>query len=199
MIKYSSSNYGDRAWTVAALCAPTETRYPVRGTRISALYPFVDGEIRYAVRHEYAQTAVDVLARRTRLAFLNAQAALEALPKVIDTMAEELHWNSTRKAKEWEDGVQFLGSMGLPKGKLSLTRKEVEAGKVGRYEDEEYGMYARHDKPDEVLESDSKFRSGENPVATRDFPAEGPEGRESRQPHKQKDLGSQQGPRGGSV
>lgn len=193
-----STNYGDRAWTVAALCAPTETRYPVRGTRISALYPFVDGEIRYAVRHEYAQTAVDVLARRTRLAFLNAQAALEALPKVIDTMAEELHWNSTRKAKEWEDGVQFLGSMGLPKNKLSLTRKDVEAGRVGKYEDEEYGMYARHDKPGEVLESDSKFASGENPMAKKDSPVEGEEPRASRQ-QKQKELGQQQGPRGGSV
>ena len=49
--KHLSDNYGDRAWTVAALCAPTESRFPVRGIRISELYPFVDGEIRYAVRH----------------------------------------------------------------------------------------------------------------------------------------------------
>src|SRR6201999_3150313 len=97
----------DRAWLVAALCAPTEERFPVRGKRISTLYPFVDGEVRYAVRHEYAQTAVDVLARRTRLAFLNAQAALEALPKVIDIMAGELKWDSKRKETEWRDS-RFL-------------------------------------------------------------------------------------------
>jgi glycerol-3-phosphate dehydrogenase len=138
--------YGDRAWTVAALCAPTDARYPVRGKRISELYPFVDGEVRYAVRHEYAQTAVDVIARRTRLAFLNAQAALEALPKVIDLMAEELSWNSTRKAKEWTDSVSFLASMGLPENKQKLTREDVEKGQVGKYEDEEYGLFARHGK-----------------------------------------------------
>lgn len=80
--KHLTDAYGDRAWTVAALCEPTELRFPVRGKRISTLYPFVDGEVRYAVRHEYAQTAVDVISRRTRLAFLNAQAALESLPKV---------------------------------------------------------------------------------------------------------------------
>jgi glycerol-3-phosphate dehydrogenase len=101
--KHLTESYGDRAWTVAALSAPTEERFPVRGHRISRLYPFIDGEVRYAVRHEYAQTAVDVLARRTRLAFLNAQAALEALPMVIDLMAEELKWDKKRKEVEWQD------------------------------------------------------------------------------------------------
>jgi len=142
--KHLTTAYGDRAWEVAALCDPTEQRFPVRGRRISALYPFVDGEVRYAVRHEYAQTAVDVLSRRTRLAFLNAQAALEALPQVIDLMGEELAWSKVRKAREWQDAVSFLGSMGLPKGKLGLTREDVESGRVGKYEDEEYGLYARH-------------------------------------------------------
>lgn len=46
----------------------------------------------YAVR-EYACTAVDVLARRTRLAFLNVHAAEEALPRVIELMARELEWS----------------------------------------------------------------------------------------------------------
>ncbi|KAF2840755.1 DAO-domain-containing protein [Patellaria atrata CBS 101060] len=169
--KHLTTAYGDRAWTVAALCAPTETRFPVRGKRLSPLYPFVDGEVRFAVRHEYAQTAVDVLARRTRLAFLNAQAALEALPGVIDMMAEELGWDKKRRGREWKEAVRFLGSMGLPRGKLGLTREEVERGRVGRYVDEEYRLYARHaDKPSELLDSDSKFRSGENPVQKSDAP-----------------------------
>jgi len=142
--KHLTSSYGDRAWTVAALCEPTETRFPVRGTRISPLYPYVDGEVRYAVRHEYAETAVDVVARRTRLAFLNAQATLEALPTVIDIMTEELGWSKARQEKEWTETVSFLGSMGLTKGKLQLTRKDVEAGHLGKYDDEEFSLYARH-------------------------------------------------------
>lgn len=44
--------------------------------------PYVEAEVRYAVRNEYARTAVDVLARRTRLAFVNANQAADALPKV---------------------------------------------------------------------------------------------------------------------
>ena len=142
--RHLCESYGDRAWTVAALSSPTEQRYPVRGIKISPLYPFVDGEVRYAVRHEYAQTAVDVLARRTRLAFLNAQAALEALPQVIDLMAEELKWNKQRKDREWKDSVQFLASMGLAKSKLNVSRKDVESGKAGEYDEHERKLYSRH-------------------------------------------------------
>ena len=50
----------------------------------------------YAVE-EYAQTAIDILARRTRLAFLNVHAAEEALPKIIELMADELGWSNTKQ------------------------------------------------------------------------------------------------------
>jgi glycerol-3-phosphate dehydrogenase len=110
-------------------------------------------------------------------------------------MAEELNWSKTRKENEWKNSVHFLGSMGLPKGKLSLTRKDVESGHVGKYTDEEYHLYARHgkskplsddescekmfelgillntgvaDKPEETLESDSKYKQGHNPVVGRE-------------------------------
>lgn len=114
--RHLTESYGDRAWTVASLCKPNDARrvrFPARGQRIAPLYPFVDGEVRYAVRHEYAATAVDVLARRTRLAFLNAQAALEALPGVIDIMAEECGWSAKRKDLEWKDGGLSLISTHL--------------------------------------------------------------------------------------
>ncbi|KAI9731805.1 MAG: mitochondrial glycerol-3-phosphate dehydrogenase [Cirrosporium novae-zelandiae] len=166
--KHLTESYGDRAWTVAALAAPTEKRFPVRGTRISTLYPFIDGEVRYAVRHEYAQTAVDVIARRTRLAFLNAQAALEALPTVIDLMSEELGWDKKRRELEWRESVKFLASMGLPKSKLAVTRKDVETGKAKMFDEHERRLYSRHDGPADILESDSKFPPGHNLVMGED-------------------------------
>lgn len=53
-------------------------------------------QIRYAVK-EYACTAIDVIARRLRLAFLNVQAAQEALPTIVDILAEELKWSNDVK------------------------------------------------------------------------------------------------------
>ncbi|PKS09675.1 hypothetical protein jhhlp_004295 [Lomentospora prolificans] len=163
--KHLTESYGDRAWAVASLCQPTDRRFPARGERISQLYPFVDGEVRYAVKHEYAQTAVDVLARRTRLAFLNAQAALEALPRIIDIMAQELGWDRRRQDLEWKESkftlvpyghggrlsaVRFLESMGLPQPMLSVTRKQVEQGKLDFANSREWKMYSRHDGPTDL-------------------------------------------------
>ena len=140
--KHLTESYGDRAWTVASYCDPTEQRFPIRGKRLSPLYPYVDGEVRYAVRHEYAQNVVDVLARRTRLSFLNCHASLESMPEIIDMMGKELNWSQARKDEEWKDGMVFLASMGLPKGKLNLTRQEVEQGKVGQSLDAQYKTQA---------------------------------------------------------
>jgi glycerol-3-phosphate dehydrogenase len=46
--------------------------------------------VRFAVRHEYARTVEDVLARRSRLLFLDARAAALAASAVAEVMAEEL-------------------------------------------------------------------------------------------------------------
>lgn len=113
-------------------------RWPLHGVRLNPNYPCkqrsfrvvslghldiclmlaaplldIEAEVLYATRSEYACTAVDIIARRTRLAFVNAQTALDVLPRVIDIMAEELHWDEKRKKKEWLDGRKFLVSMGL--------------------------------------------------------------------------------------
>lgn len=51
-------------------------------------------------------TAIDMIARRLRLAFLNVQAAQEALPDIINIMAEELGWNEGKK----KSGLDYLNN-----------------------------------------------------------------------------------------
>jgi glycerol-3-phosphate dehydrogenase len=97
----------------------------------------LDAEVRYAIRNEYAITAIDVLARRTRLSFLNARAALDALPRVVDIMAEELQWSYAERQRQIANTVKFLESMGLtappstvpapiPRGFLEKAREEAK-------------------------------------------------------------------------
>lgn len=84
----------------------------------------------WACRREYANTAVDVISRRTRLSFLNAEAALEALPRVIDIMAAELGWSKSRINKEFQDATAFLESMGIARSRtINLTLDDVRQGK----------------------------------------------------------------------
>ena len=124
MAKQLSENYGDRAWTVCALSEPTGEQWPVHGVRLSPNYPYIEAEVLYATRHEYACTAVDVLARRTRLAFVDAQAALAVLPRVIEMMGKELGWSRARRRAEYARGVQFLGSMGLAPGVVAAPPQD---------------------------------------------------------------------------
>lgn len=146
--KHLSESYGDRAWTVASMSEPTGKSWPIHGTRLSPLYPYIEAEARYAVRNEFAVKATDFIARRTRLSFLNVQVTLETLPRIIDIMGEELNWDSKRKSQEFDDAVDFLHSMGLPEAtKLSLAdvanRKHNNVGVLGLAHKEEAAMYAR--------------------------------------------------------
>ncbi|HEY7804114.1 MAG TPA: glycerol-3-phosphate dehydrogenase C-terminal domain-containing protein, partial [Orrella sp.] len=45
--------------------------------------------VRFAARHEYAQTVEDVLARRWRVLFLDARQARVMAPAVADILQEE--------------------------------------------------------------------------------------------------------------
>jgi len=49
----------------------------------------MEAEMCYAVGHEYVQTVLDVIVRRCHLSFLNTQAALGTLPRVVKIMAED--------------------------------------------------------------------------------------------------------------
>lgn len=65
--KHLTDTYGDRAWNVCDMSAKTDIRWPIRGRRIDPAYPYIEAEVRYAARREYAQTAVDVIARRVSI------------------------------------------------------------------------------------------------------------------------------------
>lgn len=75
-----------------------------------------------------------MIARRLRLAFLNVQAAQEALPGIIDIMAEELHWSPEEKNRQTKEASEFLANeMGQmvnrasrDKIPINLTKEEIQ-------------------------------------------------------------------------
>jgi len=64
---------------------------PVLKEKIHREFPYTKACITWAVRHEMAMTIEDVLARRTRILFLDAKAAIQAAPLVAELMAKELN------------------------------------------------------------------------------------------------------------
>ncbi|KAF0531884.1 DAO-domain-containing protein [Gigaspora margarita] len=129
--KHLANDYGDRSWDIMKLVYQAGSKqWPAPMQRISSHYPYIDAEIRYAIRQEFACTVVDVIARRTRLAFLNPQATLESLPHIIEIMSEELNWTPEKKKKEFEEAVEFLKTMGLPKSDENLSLANASESQI---------------------------------------------------------------------
>ncbi|KAM6348106.1 glycerol-3-phosphate dehydrogenase, mitochondrial isoform 3-T6 [Alca torda] len=105
--QHLASTYGDKAFEVAKIAQVTGKRWPIVGKRLVSEFPYIEAEVVYGVK-EYARTAVDMISRRTRLAFLNVQAAEEALPRIVDIMAKELNWSEQKKKEEFEAAKKFL-------------------------------------------------------------------------------------------
>ena len=64
--------------------------------KIHPNYEYQVGEVIWSARNEMARTVEDILARRNRLLFLDAKAAIEAAPIVAKTLGVELN-----KGSDW--------------------------------------------------------------------------------------------------
>jgi len=73
---------------------------PVLARQLVAWLPYTEAEAVWAVRHEMARTIEDVLARRLRVLFLDAQAALAAAPRVAALIAGELGYDEDWKRNQ---------------------------------------------------------------------------------------------------
>lgn len=88
--------HGTNATEVTALIQ----QHPELGDRLVDDLPYLRAEVIWAVRHELAITAADVLERRIRLAIEHKSRGLAALDDTITLMGNELGWSESRKNKE---------------------------------------------------------------------------------------------------
>jgi glycerol-3-phosphate dehydrogenase len=87
------SEYGSDAAALVQLAAST----PGANDQLAERLTYVAGQAIFAARNEMARTVEDVLARRTRALFLDAEAAIAAAPRVAELMAAEL-----RRDAKWQ-------------------------------------------------------------------------------------------------
>ncbi|XP_042566520.1 glycerol-3-phosphate dehydrogenase, mitochondrial isoform X2 [Clupea harengus] len=134
--QHLASAYGGRAFEVAKMSHVTGKRWPIVGQRLVSEFPYIESEVQYAIK-EYACTAIDVIARRTRLGFQNVQAADEALPRIVDLMGKELDWSEEKKMGELAAAKRFLHyEMGYKTRSEQLTNTEItlSPAEVDRYQ-----------------------------------------------------------------
>ena len=94
--------YGDQAQHVAEL---TKSGF---AARLHPDHPYLEAEVIYAVRKEFAERACDVVTRRLSLALLDNAAAIAVLPRVVELMAGEQDWSAERRDAEMAMGMERL-------------------------------------------------------------------------------------------
>ncbi len=95
--------YGSDALKIRAII----DKDPKMGEIIIEPYPYFKAQIVWAARNEMAQTVEDFLARRIRLLFLDARAAIEAAPIVAKIMAKELGKKRSWQRKQIEEFIEL--------------------------------------------------------------------------------------------
>ncbi|XP_073707687.1 glycerol-3-phosphate dehydrogenase, mitochondrial isoform X1 [Garra rufa] len=134
--QHLAATYGGRAFEVAKMAKVTGKRWPIVGKRLVSEFPYIESEVQYAIK-EYACTAIDVIARRTRLGFLNVQAADEALPRIVEIMGKELQWTEQKKNEELEAAKNFLylemGYKARSEQLSKTTEISLNAQEIARY------------------------------------------------------------------
>lgn len=83
--------------------------------------PFTIAELKYSLKYEYIRTPIDFLARRTRLAFLNARQALSAVDGVVEIMRHEYNWDNETTEQMRSTAVDFIGKMGISSKDFKVT------------------------------------------------------------------------------
>lgn len=110
--EHLSSAYGGHAAEVCRIAKADPKK--ALGEFLLPGHPYIKAEVVYAIRNEWACRADDIIARRTRLAFLNKTDAVKAIPIVVAIMGDELRWSAARRAEEVSRCTEYLKQFGGP-------------------------------------------------------------------------------------
>lgn len=114
---YRSSDYNKLPVTLATSTSfePSETKESESNSLSYQNFdePFTVAELKYSLQYEYTRHPIDFLARRTRLAFLNARQALSAVDGVVELMKDELKWDDKTTERMRKETKKYIGQMGI--------------------------------------------------------------------------------------
>ena len=115
------ANYGADA---AALQALMQSE-PELAQKLHPGFRYTLAEVVWAVRHEMARTVEDVLARRLRVLFLDARAALAMAPAVADLMARELRRDEAWRQEQFQ-AFEMLARQYLRQSSEEFTERGLD-------------------------------------------------------------------------
>jgi glycerol-3-phosphate dehydrogenase len=107
----------------ARLIRELQELYPELKEKLHEEFPHRLSEVVWAVRNEMARTVEDVLARRLRVLFLDARAAIDMVPKVAEVMANELGQDEAWQKKQIREFTSLAANY-LPEPYILPEKKQ---------------------------------------------------------------------------
>jgi glycerol-3-phosphate dehydrogenase len=95
-----AAHLGERYGTEAHFVSDLIVRDPSLGRELIPGLPYLEAEVIYAVRHEFARGVDDVLSRRTRARLQARDASADAASRVAALLKPELGWSETETAAQ---------------------------------------------------------------------------------------------------
>lgn len=111
------SIYGTDAQNIRILIKTSD----YHAQKIHPHHDYTVAEVIWATQHEMARTIEDVLSRRIRLLFLDAQSAIDAAPFVGEIMAKELGFDHTWTERQTKDFEKIASNYLLQHADLKET------------------------------------------------------------------------------
>ena len=106
-LTYISGQYGDRGFDLQNFLKDNENYQ-------KKLHPNLNirkGEIIYSIERELCTSPIDFLTRRSRLAFLDRNAAFTALYEIVDIIAEYHEFDKETKQRYLKENEMILSQM----------------------------------------------------------------------------------------
>lgn len=105
---YLVSNYGYLSEKVCELAKELKLFNKIDQTK-----PYIEAEIVYASRYEFANTISDVIGRRFRLGFIDTHVSNQVIHKIANLLKDELNWSKDQMNKNIEEAKSYIDSLSL--------------------------------------------------------------------------------------
>ena len=119
--------YGTDASKIVALMQ----NEPELALPLHASYPYIKAEVVWAIRHEMARTIEDLLARRIRILFLDAHAAIAMAPEVSLVLAYELNMGQEWADNQLQQFIKLAKGFLLPEHRHSKVPLNIKTSNYG--------------------------------------------------------------------
>ncbi|CRG99863.1 FAD-dependent glycerol-3-phosphate dehydrogenase, putative [Plasmodium relictum] len=81
--------------------------------KIDSSKPYIEAEIIYATRYEFATKISDIIGRRFRLGFIDSEISSKIIGRTADLLKDELHWNTDQMNSHINEAKEYINSLSL--------------------------------------------------------------------------------------